>query len=103
MAQDFDPAVDIRDTIAHGRGYSPNKLQHEPTPFKEYPKWVRAKTGSVVANSRAEEDAILGTVQEQPKSVSVDIANLGQSEPVQVSKPRGRPKKTPVVLPPDLG
>ncbi len=93
---DFDPTVDIRPTIAHGRGYNPTAHQHEPTPFKEYGK-------EIIAQNKAEEDAFLGTVHVKPAPVWVDIAALGQNEPVQVvSKPRGRPKKTVLELPKNL-
>lgn len=100
---DFDPKVDVRPTIAHGRHYDPRRREHEPTPFVEYPKWVRLPDKrEFIANSRAEEEKILGIIVPPAKSVTVDIANLAKPEAVVVSKPRGRPRKEVVELPKNL-
>lgn len=100
----FDPKVDVRGSIAHGRHYDPNANQHSPTTFQEYPKWVRLPDKrEFIANSKAEEDKLLGLEPVPAKSVNVDIANLAKAETVVVAK-RGRPKKAEALpLPSNLG
>ncbi len=66
---DFDARVDIRPTIAHGRGYNPTAHQHEPTPYKEFPKFVRKDGKEIIAQNKAEEDAFLGTKHVKPAPV----------------------------------
>ena len=103
---EFNPTVDIRKGIAHGRGYDPDQVQYEPPAFQEYPKLVHVGEGrdrkSTLVQNRAEENQILGVVEVKAKPVTVDITTLVKAETITVAKPRGRPKKIVQELPKNL-
>ncbi len=100
---DFDPSIDVRDMIAHGKHYNPRANVHAQTSYVEYPKFVTLKDGrQFIANSAAEEKKLLGIVDAPAKSASVDISTLTMPDTVPVAKQRGRPKKVVTPLPENL-
>ena len=92
MAQQQRLKKDIRSQIAKAGHYNPD---NDPVyEYREYPKYVMVNGVQKVANSRDEEDYFLGKEMTPPKKATVDIADLGQQQPVEVVKAkRGRPAK----------
>ena len=100
---DFDPTVDVRDMIAHGRHYNPRANVHAPVTFAEYPKYLKLKDGrEFIAQNAAEEKKILGIVDEPAKPVSVEISNLAKVESIPVTKRKYTKRAVPAPLPANL-
>ena len=106
IAEERRNKIDIRKRIARSGWYNPENDDPSTDNHTEYPKWIFpngvGKEGRIVQN-RDEEHKAMGTKPAPAKSVSVDIADLGQQQPVPVAAKRGRPSKAKAVeLPANL-
>ena len=90
---------DIRGQIARSGQYNPDSDPQYV--FHEYPKAVRLPNGTTAtAFNKAEENFMIKHVDEPPKEVTVDIANLAQPEAPR--EKRKYTKKASVELPANL-
>ena len=92
MAKQQRLKKDVRSQIAKAGHYNPD---NDPVyEFHEFPKYVLVNGVQKVAHTKEEEDYYLGKEMAPPKKATVDIADLGQQQTVEVAKPkRGRPAK----------
>ena len=96
LVEERQNKVDIRQRIAKSGWWDPSKDDPDTSYHTEYPKWVYpegAGTGGLIVQNRDEEHKVMGTKPAPAKPVTVDIADLGQQQPVPVQAKRGRPPK----------
>ena len=96
IAEERRNKIDIRKRIARSGWYNPEGDDPDTSHHTEYPKWVYpdgAGTDGLIVQNRDEEHKVMGTKPVPAKPVTVDIADLGQQQPVPVQARRGRPPK----------
>ena len=96
IAEERRNGIDIRKRIARSGWYNPENDDPDMSRHTEYPKWVYpegAGTTGLIIQTRDEEHKVMGTTPKPAKPVSVDIADLGEQQPVPVQAKRGRPPK----------
>ena len=96
LVEERQNKVDIRQRIAKSGWWDPTKDDPDTSYHTEYPKWIYpggpGSKGKLVDN-RHEENHFMGIKEKPAKPVTVDIADLGQQQPVPVQAKRGRPPK----------